>query len=691
MEEGGSGNGITVRLNGNMLESAVREGGAGSQVSTSSFTFPNDGNWHHIGLTYANGIVRLYLDGASSSPLDTGFDALAAHGDGQHFGRTEGTDAFGAGTGNYYRGLMDELVHYPIALSIAQIEALYDGTCDTDNDGTLNRLDTDSDGDGCGDADEAYNDLNADIDNNGTYGSGNPSVDADGKVIAASYSVPVDTDGNGTPNYVESGLGVTFTAQPQDQTVTSGDIANFSVSVTGNNLVYQWFVSTDGGGSYSAITGEIAGSLTIPNASASEDENLYRVVVNDFNNLCSNRTSISAVLRIANMPPIVNAEGDQEYCPGFSIPITESISITDPDDTVTTAVYIQISSGYIDGEDLLTLTGTHPNITATWNAMQGELSLTGPATYSEFEAAILAIEYASSAAAPTGWRKFSITVGEANYLPATGHYYMYIEDLGITWTDANAAASASMYFGLQGYLATLTSREEADFSGTQAAGTGWIGGSDAATEGVWEWVTGPEAGLNFWNGAVGGSAPHFAFWNTNEPNQQGNEDYAHITHPNVNANGSWNDLSNTGSGSGNYQPQGYVVEYGGMSGDPVLAISDVTSITMVEQATINSQPVDQTVSDGGNTTFSVIASGTNLIYQWQESTDGGSTFTDIIGSTNSSYSLNVNLADNGNQYRVVVSDGANVCAQAVSSVATLTVTVKTVITNRRITNRANKN
>jgi hypothetical protein len=128
-----------------------------------------------------------------------------------------------------------------------------------------------------------------------------------------------------------------------------------------------------------------------------------------------------------------------------------------------------------------------------------------------------------------------------------------------------------------------------------------------------------------------------------------------------------------------------------MSGDPVLAISDVTSITMVEQATINTQPVDQTVSDGGNTTFSVIASGTNLIYQWQESTDGGSTFTDIIGSTNSSYSLNVNLADNGNQYRVVVSDGANVCAQAVSSVATLTVTVKTVITNRRITNRANKN
>ncbi|WP_373518219.1 LamG-like jellyroll fold domain-containing protein [Pricia sp.] len=673
MEEGGSGTGIAIRLNGNVLESAVREGGAGSQVGTSNFTFPNDGNWHHIGLTYANGAVIMYLDGVSSTSLNTGFGSLAAHGDGQHFGRTEGSDAFGSGAGNYFEGLMDELVHYPIALSTAQMAAMYNGTCDTDNDGTINRLDTDSDADSCFDADEGYNDLNADTDDNGTYGSGTPAVDTDGKVVGALYSVPVDTDGNGTPNFLEAGSGVTITAQPQDQTVNSGDTAIFSVSVTGNNQVYQWFVSTNGGGSYSAISGETASSLTIPNASASGDENLYRVVVNDFNNLCGNRTSISAVLRINNMPPVVDAEGDQDYCPGFSIPIAESISITDPDDSVTTAVYIQISSGYINGEDLFTLTGTHPNITATWNALEGELSLTGPATYSEFEAAILAVEYTSSAAAPTGWRQFSITVGEANYLPATGHYYMYIDDVGITWTDANAAANASTYFGLQGYLATLTSQEEADFSGLQAAGTGWIGGSDAATEGVWEWVTGPEAGLNFWNGAIGGSSPNFAFWNTNEPNQAGNEDYAHLTHPNVNANGSWNDLSNTGAASGNYQPQGYVVEYGGMSGDATLSISDVTSITMVEQASISTQPADQTVEDGNNATFSVTASGTNLAYQWQESTDGGFTFTDIPGATNANYSFNANLGDNGNQYQVVVSDGGNVCAPAVSSFATLEV------------------
>ena len=546
---------------------------------------------------------------------------------------------------------------------------------DTDNDGIINSLDTDSDADGCTDADEGYDNLNADTDNNGRYGSGAPTVDAAGKVVGASYAQPVDSDTDGIPNFLEAGGTPTITAQPQDLSANPGDTANFSVSAAGSNLVYQWYVSTNGGSSYTALSGKTSSSLIINNVSAVEDGKLYRVIVRDVNNLCSTLTSVSAVLQISNMPPVVDAEGDQDYCPGLSIPIAESISITDPDDTVTTAVFIQISSGYVNGEDLLTMTGTHPNITATWNAVEGELSLTGPATYSEFETAILAVEYSSSAGAPTGWRQFSITVGEANYLPATGHYYMYVDDLGITWTEANSAANASTYFGQQGYLATLTSQEEADFSGSQAAGTGWIGGSDAATEGVWKWVTGPEAGLTFWNGTAGGSSPNFAFWNTGEPNNSGNEDYAHITHPNINPNGSWNDLTNTGSTSGDYQPQGYVVEYGGMPGDPTLNITDVTSITMVSYANITLQPVDQTTCLGADATFSVSATGVEA-YQWQ--LFDGSIWNNLTdtgmysGTTTATLSLAGPLmADSGNRYRLILSSD---CTVVTSNTANLTVT-----------------
>ncbi|WP_411032321.1 C-type lectin domain-containing protein, partial [Spongiimicrobium sp. 3-5] len=299
----------------------------------------------------------------------------------------------------------------------------------------------------------------------------------------------------------------------------------------------------------------------------------------------------------SNIAPVLTTTGDQVYCPGTTIPVVETISITDADDTTADEVSVQISSGYINGEDLLALTGSHPTITATWSASEGKLTLAGPATLTAFEAAVSAVVYSSSATNPTGTRGFSITVGDANFLPSTGHYYEFISNVGITWTAANAAASLRTYYGLQGYLATLTSQTEADFSGSQATGVGWIGGSDATTEGVWQWVTGPEAGTTFWNGTAGGSTPNFAFWNTGEPNQAGNEDYAHITDNSVGIQGSWNDLPNAGGG-GAYAPQGYVVEYGGTTGDPVLSISGTTMITM--------DNVDPTASDPAGITVECI-------------------------------------------------------------------------------------
>lgn len=322
---------------------------------------------------------------------------------------------------------------------------------------------------------------------------------------------------------------------------------------------------------------------------------------------CAANTSVSSAIEYSGIAPdsapTLTATGNQTYCPGTGLSVVETISITDSDDTNLISASIQISSGYINGEDLLTLTGSHPNITPIWSVDEGKLTLNGPASLTEFETAIIAVEYSSSAGIPNGTREFSITTGEANFLPATGHYYEYISDIGITWTAARDAAALRTYYGLQGYLATLTTQEEADFSGSQALGTGWIGASDAAIEGDWRWVTGPEAGTPFWTGRAAGNtvAPYnYANWNGNEPNQSGNEDYAHITDPSVvrgsGGLGSWNDLRNTGSGSGAYQPKGYVVEYGGTVGDPVLDVTDVTVITIDNIDPTASNPAPLTVS-----------------------------------------------------------------------------------------------
>lgn len=285
-----------------------------------------------------------------------------------------------------------------------------------------------------------------------------------------------------------------------------------------------------------------------------------------------------------NTPPTLEAQGNEMYCPGGQQPIVTYFNITDPDDTGTEALYLQISTGYINGQDRLTLINSHPTINTTWDQNEGKLTLrsnTGSEiNYQDLIAAVYDVVYESSVANPSGERLFSITVGDANYLPSTDHYYEYIPQIGITWTSAKTAAEGRDYYGLQGYLATILTPEEAQLSGEQAGGAGWIGGSDADQEGTWKWVTGPEAGLTFWNGGVNGTSPNYANWNANEPNNQGDEDYAHVTAPGVGTAGSWNDLSNVGNPSGDYQPKGYIVEYGGSPGDPILQISADTRLFM---------------------------------------------------------------------------------------------------------------
>lgn len=113
--------------------------------------------------------------------------------------------------------------------------------------------------------------------------------------------------------------------------------------------------------------------------------------------------------------------------------------------------------------------------------------------------AALALQLPAGAlqAAPVQW---TVAVG------GNDHWYEYVPSISIFapigFAAARAAAVSSTHLGQTGYLATITSAAEQTFIqssfaflvGFGATGSAWLGGSDAAVEGEWRWLDGPEAG-----------------------------------------------------------------------------------------------------------------------------------------------------------------------------------------------------
>ena len=261
-----------------------------------------------------------------------------------------------------------------------------------------------------------------------------------------------------------------------------------------------------------------------------------------------------------------------------AVNIGSSISIgTGP--TTLTAATVSIAGNFHQGADYLginnTTSGNYGSFTFSYNSSSGVLTLSGVGTEAQYQDVLRLVTFRTNSTSNSA-RTITFSLNAALPFSGNGHYYEYISGTTLTWTQAEAEAAGKTYFGLQGYLVTVTSDSEQSFVSSKLNGaTGWLGASDAGSEGVWKWVTGPEAGTQFSNGANPVNN-QYTNWNGGEPNNTGSgEDYGQF----VQTTGMWNDLPDNG-GIG-----GYVVEYGGMSGDNPTQISDNITIEIVTNPT----------------------------------------------------------------------------------------------------------
>lgn len=271
-------------------------------------------------------------------------------------------------------------------------------------------------------------------------------------------------------------------------------------------------------------------------------------------------------------PVIAASSGTAAFSAGGgAIVVDPNLSLTISDGSDLAGVQVSISTGYVSGQDVLSFTATS-GVTGTFNSTTGVLTLTGTVPVTTYQTVLRSVTYnnTAGAAANTQARQVAFSVG-ATSLAYGGHYYEFIST-GLNWSSAKAAAAAKTYYGLTGYLATIGSSGENAFISAKLTATGWIGASDSASEGAWRWVTGPETGVQFWQGNSSGGAfnGQYSAWNGGEPNDAGGEDYAQFYAGGL---GTWNDLNGT-------QSLGYVVEYGGTPGDPTPQVSTTKNLSV---------------------------------------------------------------------------------------------------------------
>jgi len=216
-----------------------------------------------------------------------------------HWIGVEGSVALAAGTYTFVVDLPDEL----------NVDATY-VIRDTDGDGLVDRLDPDSDNDGCLDVTEAgFTDSN----NDGILGTDPVAVEQDGLVTSGSdgYTTPRDANSNGTYDFQEVGVAPIITTQPVDRTICLGCSTSL-ITEASNADTYQWQLLNAGNWENiiddAIYTGRTTITLGLGNLTQAQNGTQYRLIASNTAYSCTQAISNTVTVNVRVISVITNRQ-----------------------------------------------------------------------------------------------------------------------------------------------------------------------------------------------------------------------------------------------------------------------------------------------------------------------------------------------------------------------------------------------
>jgi hypothetical protein len=179
------------------------------------------------------------------------------------------------------------------------------------------------------------------------------------------------------------------TTNPSSKTVNAGQSATFTAAATGSPTpIVQWEVSTDGGNTFSNISGATSTTLTLSATTASQNGYIYKAV---FTNSVGSVTTATAKLTVKYAPILGSGPTSQTVTAGQSVTFTASAS-GNSTPTVQWQVNTNGGSSFTNISGATNATLTLSSTTATENGYEYRAVFTNSLGSATTTAAILTVQ-----------------------------------------------------------------------------------------------------------------------------------------------------------------------------------------------------------------------------------------------------------------------------------------------------------